>query len=143
MQDTPIIVHTSILINAPIEEVWDAVINPVTVKKYFFGTDMVTDWAIGSPICFRGTWEGKPYEDKGIVQTFVPQSSLSYTYKAGSDERPDAPENYYLVTYTLMPKDEGVELSISQTSDDAEKATHSEGNWNMLLGEIKKLLEHK
>ncbi|MES2623099.1 MAG: SRPBCC family protein [Patescibacteria group bacterium] len=143
MQDTPIIVNTSILINATLDEVWDAVTNPITVKKYFFGTDMVTDWSIGNPIYFRGTWEGKPYEDKGIVKTFVPGQSLSYTYKAGSDERPDVPENYYLVTYTVAQKDMGVELSISQTSDDAEKAKHSEGNWNMLLGEIKKLLETK
>jgi uncharacterized protein YndB with AHSA1/START domain len=123
--------------------VWDAVVNPATVKEYFFGTDMVTTWEVGSPIVFKGMWEGVPYEDKGIVQTFVPGISLTYTYKAGSDTSPDVPENYQLVTYQVDPRDVGVELSISQTAETQEKADHSEKNWCMLLGEIKKLLEAK
>ena len=45
-------------IHAPIEKVWDGLTNPELVKKYFFGTQLVTTWAPKTPIFFRGEWEG-------------------------------------------------------------------------------------
>jgi uncharacterized protein YndB with AHSA1/START domain len=140
MNTTPT-VHVSILIQASIEDIWDALVNPVTVKKYFFNTDMETDWVVGNPIYFRGEWEGKPYEDKGVVVSYIPMQSLSYTHKSSVENKPDVPENYNLVTYTVMQKDAGVELSISQTAQNEDSVAHSEVMWNTLLGEIKKLLE--
>lgn len=140
--NTPI-TRTSILIHAPLEKVWEAVTKPEIVKQYFFGTNLETTWEVGTPILFKGEWEGKEYVDKGIVQSFVPEKSLSYTYKSSSDESPDVPENYQLVTYQVDPRDVGVELSISQTAETQEKADHSEKNWCMVLEEVKKLLENK
>jgi uncharacterized protein YndB with AHSA1/START domain len=35
-------------VNAPISTVWDALTNPVTVKKWFFGTDLKTTWEVGT-----------------------------------------------------------------------------------------------
>lgn len=46
-------------INAPLEKVWKALTEPEIVKQYFFGTDLVTDWKVGSPIIFQGEWEGQ------------------------------------------------------------------------------------
>ena len=140
--NTPI-VRTSILIHAPVEAVWDAIVNPVIVKQYLFGTDMETSWEVGSPIFFRGVWEGKTYEDKGVIQTFVPTHSLSYTYRSSMDETPDLPENYHLVTFQVDPRDAGVELSITQTVATEEKAEHSTKQWNTVLCEIKNILEQK
>ncbi len=135
--------RASILIHATIEEVWDAVTKPEIVKQYFFGTDLDTTWEVGSPIYFRGSWEGKEYEDKGVVQSFVPLKTLSYTYRSSTEEGPDVPENYKLITYEVTPKDVGVELSIFQTADTEEKAKHSEDNWCTVLVGMKKLLEDK
>jgi uncharacterized protein YndB with AHSA1/START domain len=56
--------NKSITINAPRQTVWDAITKPELIKKYFFGTNTVTTWKVGTPIFFRGEWEGKPYEDK-------------------------------------------------------------------------------
>ncbi|MCB0821037.1 MAG: SRPBCC domain-containing protein, partial [Bacteroidetes bacterium] len=44
-----------------VEEVWQALINPDLVKKYFFGTILETSWLPGTPIIFRGEWEGQSY----------------------------------------------------------------------------------
>ena len=38
------------IIKAPVNKVWDALINPEMVKQYFFGSDQQTDWEIGSNI---------------------------------------------------------------------------------------------
>lgn len=137
------ICRTSILIHATPEEVWDAVTKPELVKQYFYGADLETTWEVGSPIVFKGEWEGVAYEDKGVIQSFVPGRSLSYTYKPGSDTSLDVPENYQLVTYQVDPRDVGVELSIAQTADTEEKASHSEKNWCSVLDSIKTLLEAK
>lgn len=140
--NTPI-VRTSILIHSTIEKVWEAITKPELVKQYFFGTDLVTTWEVGTPIVFKGLWEGKKYEDKGIVQSYIYEKSLSYTYRSSSETGPDVPESYKLITYEVTQKDAGIELSISQTADDEEKAKHSEGNWNMVLDGVKTLLESK
>lgn len=140
--NTPI-TRTSILINASIEEVWAAVTKPEIVKQYFFGTNLETTWEVGSPILFKGEWEGKEYVDKGVVQSFDPEKSLSYTYRSGMEEGPDVPESYNLITYQIAQRDAGVELSICQTADSEEKAKHSEENWNTVLCALKNLLETK
>ena len=67
----------SIIINASPEKIWEALTVPEKVKEYFFGTNLVTDWKVGSPILFRGEWEGKAYEDKSTVLEFNPPHSLS------------------------------------------------------------------
>lgn len=140
--NTPI-TRTSILISAPLEKVWDAITKPEIVKQYFFGTNLETTWEVGTPILFKGEWEGKEYVDKGIVQSYVPQKSLSYTYRSSTETGPDVPESYKLISYEVMPRDAGVELSICQTAETEEQAKHSEENWNTVLHAMKDLLEHK
>ena len=54
----------SIHINATTDKVWEALTTPEIIKKYFFGTDAVSDWKVGSSLIFKGEWEGKKYEDK-------------------------------------------------------------------------------
>jgi uncharacterized protein YndB with AHSA1/START domain len=56
-----------IIINAPTSKVWDALVNPEMIKQYMFGTNAISDWKKGSPIVFKGEWQGKTYEDKGVI----------------------------------------------------------------------------
>jgi len=129
------------IVKAPIEKVWDALTNPSVVKQYFFGSNLVTSWEPGSPLYFRGEWEGQPYEDKGIVQEYTPNQSLAYSYLSSWSGLPDLPENYLLVTYAVKAVPGGTELTITQTNYDEERAKHSEGNWAMVVDGLKKLVE--
>ncbi|HXN57096.1 MAG TPA: SRPBCC domain-containing protein, partial [Candidatus Angelobacter sp.] len=54
-----------ITINGSVDAVWDALTKPELVKQYLHGTNMKTDWKVGSPITWSGEWKGKPYQDKG------------------------------------------------------------------------------
>lgn len=138
--NTPI-TRTSILINATIEEVWDAITKPELVKQYFFGTDLVTTWEVGTSVCFKGSWEGKEYEEKGVVQTCVPFQSLSYTFESDEKDGSDVAESHKHITYEIVPKDTGVEVSICQTAETEEEAKKSEQNWSLVLDGMKKMLE--
>lgn len=67
--DKDLIAMASISINAAPSKVWDALLDPEAIKQFMFDTDVVTDWKTGSPIVWRGEWQGNPYEDKGVVLT--------------------------------------------------------------------------
>jgi len=132
----------TITIDAPTSKVWDALTRPDLVKQYLFGTDVITDWKVGSPIRYKGVWQGKAYEDKGKVVQFVPGKMLVSTFWSSLEGLPDTPENYKTVTYELTAQGSQTQLTISQDNNDSEEAArHSEQNWQMVLGGIKKLVE--
>lgn len=133
---------TSIVTSASQEKVWDALTKPEIVKQYFFGTDMVTDWVAGSPIFFRGQWEGKKYEDKGVVLSFNPMESLSYTYLSSMGGQEDTPENYQTLIFTLKEDSGSTTLTISQSNAPTQEAAdHSLSSWKIVLEGLKKIVE--
>lgn len=143
-------VKDSITIEAPVSSVWDALINPEQTKKYMFGCETVSDWKIGSPLLWRGNYEGEDMVFvKGKIVDIQPEKLLSYTtIDPNNPDVPDIPENYLTVTYTLTEKDGKTTLDISQgdysTVEDGEKRyadTVEGGGWSSILEAIKMLLE--
>lgn len=132
----------SIAINASKTEVWDALVNPEKIKKYLFGTETKTDWQVGNPIVFSGMWDDKPYEDKGKVLTFEPEHTLTYNYWSNLSGTEDIPENYANISYTVEEQGDTTLLTITQDGfkDDA-AVERSEGDWSVVLEELKKVAE--
>jgi uncharacterized protein YndB with AHSA1/START domain len=132
----------SITINAPSKIVWEALTTPSIIKQYFFGTTAISDWKAGSPLIFRGEWEGKNYEDKGTILETVPEKLFRYTYWSSMSGIEDKPENYVTITYRLSEKNNRTELTITQENIPDEKTKeHSVQNWNKVLNDLKQLLE--
>lgn len=128
-------------INASVEKVWEALINPEMVKQYFFGSTQETDWKIGSSILWTGEYEGTKYIDKGEILEFSTNDKLSYSYLSSWSGLDDKPENYLLVTYEVKAIKAGTELTITQSNYDEEKAKHSAENWAVVIDGLKKLVE--
>ena len=136
------IAKASIDIQAPASKVWEALTRPELIKQYLFGTQVVTDWQVGSPITYKGVWQGKPYEDKGKVLQVEPGKLLVSTFWSSLSGDADIPENYKTVRYELSPSRGGTTLTIIQDNNASqEEAEHSEQNWKMVLEGIKRLLE--
>jgi uncharacterized protein YndB with AHSA1/START domain len=132
----------SVIIEAPLSKVWDALTMPEIIKQYFFGTNTITDWKVGGPLKFKGEYEGKSYEDKGTVLAFEPKKLIRYTYWSSMSGIEDKPENYVTVTYRLSEENNKVKLEITQENIPDEKTKeHSEDNWRKVLGNLKNLLE--
>ena len=133
----------SITIKVPASKVWEALTTPSIIKKYFFGTDAVSDWKVGSPLIFKGEWMGKKYEDKGMILKSVPQKIFKYSYWSSMSGMEDKPENYVDVTYALSAnKDSETTVRVTQENITDEKTKeHSEENWRKVIGDLKKLLE--
>lgn len=138
---TDFLSHYETLIKAPVEKVWRALTNPELVAQYFFGSNLICSWEVGTPIYFRGEWEGKPYEDKGTVLSYSNNDTLSFSYLSNWSGLPDSPENYLHIVYKVSATPEGTLLQITQSNYDADKATHSESNWAAVIEGMKKLVE--
>lgn len=129
-------------IHAPASKVWDALTKPELIKQYLFGTDVISDWKVGSPITYKGEWQGKSFEDKGKIIEFEPEKRLRSTHWSPLSGVPDSPENYHTVTYELSEKEGSTDVAITQDNNaNEEERVHSEQNWKTVLDGMKKLLE--
>jgi uncharacterized protein YndB with AHSA1/START domain len=136
------IAKRSITIDAPVAKVWDALINPDLIKRYLFGTTVVSDWKEGGSIVWKGEWEGKTYEDKDVIVRFEPERVLQYTHFSPLSGLPDIAENYHTVTLELSGQGRRTLLSLSQDNNATEQEReHSEKNWGIMLAALKQLLE--
>ena len=116
-----IVARQSIVIQAPPVRVWKALTDPDMIREYLFGTQVSSDWKAGSPIRYRGMWEGRTYEDKGTVIQAVPERLLDTTFWSSLSGVPDTPENYKRVIYQLEPEAGGTRLTVTQDNNATEE----------------------
>jgi uncharacterized protein YndB with AHSA1/START domain len=136
------VAKATITINAPASRVWDALTKPDLIQQYLFGTEVTTDWRVGSPITYQGTWEGKAYKDKGKILQVEPGKLLVSTFWSSLSGLPDVPESYNTVRYELSTEGGGTRLTVTQDNNATqEEASRSEQNWKIVLDGMKKLLE--
>lgn len=134
---------TSIEISAPVAAVWDALVNPETIKLYLYGARTVTDWHVGSPIVWQGEWEGKPYEDRGTVLEMEPQRRLSYTHWSPMSGTEEAPESSHEITCELSAHDDRITLAFTQGNGGSQQEVDDSVArfWAPALQTIKKVAE--
>ncbi len=140
--DPNLIATASIDILAAPSAVWEALVDPTAIRQYMFGTQVVTNWQKGSPIVWKGEWQGKPYEDKGEILIFDPPHRMSYSHFSPLSGQPDVPENYHRVTIELSGKGQQTRVTLTQDNNQTEEERqHSQDNWKMMLENLKHYLE--
>jgi uncharacterized protein YndB with AHSA1/START domain len=144
MELTTLTATARIMINAPVDKTWKALIDPAMIKEYMFGTTVISDWTEGSDIIWTGEWKGQHYEDKGQILSIIPDKQLRYTHYSPLSGLADSPENYHTVNIDLKEHEhsEKTELILTQDNNPSEEQKkHSEENWMVVLKGLKKLLE--
>lgn len=115
-----------------------------------FGCETVSDWNVGSPLLWKGNYEGKEMVFvKGEIVEIEPEKLLTYTTIDPNSTIDDISENYLQVTYLLSTDNERTILTVTQGDynmvADGEKRYQEAFNngigWNPILNEIKKLVE--
>jgi uncharacterized protein YndB with AHSA1/START domain len=121
-------------------EIWKALTTRDTLKAFFFGAEVETDWQVGHAIRFKGTFKGKSYEDKGEIQRVEPRRHLSFSHWSPLAGVPDAPEHYHLVSFDLEPRGEATQVTLTQANleggikeSDIEHRAEYEKNWGAVL----------
>jgi uncharacterized protein YndB with AHSA1/START domain len=142
--DKSLIIEKEIVIEASPDDVWFALTDKESIKKYFFGTEAISDWKVGSSLIFQGEWEGQTYQDKGNILESEPGKMLKYNYWTAWSGLDDAPENYSIVSYSLSSSGNQTTLELKQEGFANQEAyDHGQGGWDAVLDNLKKLLEGK
>ena len=137
------VAEKQITINASPEAVWQALTDPELVKQYMHGTNLETDWQVGSPITWKGEWKGQAYEDKGSVLAVEPKKLLKVTHWSPMGGSEDKPENYHTVTYEMDQQDEKTVLTLYQDNNASQEAADNmaNNNWGPVLEALKAVAE--
>lgn len=137
-----LIARVTALVHASHEDVWQALVSPKAIKQYMFGADVTSDWREGRPITWQGEWQGKPYQDKGVILQVQPRKLLQYSHFSPLSGLRDEPANYHTVTIELTPEPEGTQVALTQDHNaTAEERAHSEKNWSAMLTALEQYLE--
>ena len=126
------------------QRVWAALTDPDEIEKYMFGSRVETDWKPGSPIVWKGEYEGRQYKDKGEVVEAEAGRRLVMTHFSPLSGRSDEPGNYHTVTYELRGTGSSTHVELSQDNNGSrEEAEHSAANWQLMLDGLKHHIEAK
>lgn len=133
---------STIKINASKQKVWDTITEPALVKKWQFGSDLLTSWNIGSDIKFSTAWEDKIFEQWGKVLVFDPFDKVTYSLFAPRPGLEDKPANYFTMSYLLTEDNGQTTLQIIQ-EDNRPNAVQEDpqGEENPVLLSLKLLAE--
>ena len=121
------------------ERLWDALTESDFTKLYWFGTEVQSDWKVGSPFALvtNGTTT-----DIGEILESDPPRRLSYTFKHVRDPAMSK-ERASKVALTLQPFGKLVKLTLTH-EDFAEGSLLLDGisrGWPAILSALKSLLE--
>jgi uncharacterized protein YndB with AHSA1/START domain len=142
-------VRKSITLNADISTVWKALTKPEMTKKYMSGTEVVSDWKVGSPILWKGTAQGEgKILVKGSIEKIEAGKLLQFTSFDLNEKYSDVPSNYIQATFELTPKLGKTVLSVTQgdysrVEDGIKRFASADGGWNQALNALKTLVEKK
>jgi uncharacterized protein YndB with AHSA1/START domain len=135
---------TSVEIAAPPDAVWRALTDPELIGRYMHGTTVETEWVEGSPIVWRGEWQGREYEDKGEVLVVDAPFRLAVSHWSPLTGEPDEPECYHHVRYDLEQLgSDRTRLTLTQANSPTQEAADAmvENGWRPMLDVLKQVVE--
>ena len=132
----------TIAIDAPPDVVWRTLTDPAAIERFMFGAAVETDWRPGSPILWKGQYDGRSYEDKGTIVAVDAPRRLEMTHFSALSGKDDVPENYHTLVYALEPSGNGTRLTLTQDNNPSpDAAGHAEANWERMLAGVKGVAE--
>lgn len=133
---------STLIINAPVQKVWDTLTKPELVKLWQYGSDLITTWEPDSPIRFSTSWEDKVFEQWGTVLEMKPNELIRYSLFAPAPGREDIPENYFIMNYVLTGNNKMTTLEIVQEDNRPNAVQEApQGEDNPVLKGLKELAE--
>jgi uncharacterized protein YndB with AHSA1/START domain len=107
-----------------------------------FGSQVETDWQVGSPITWSGEYDGTSFTDKGEILEVDEPDRLRMTHYSPMTGKPDEPDSYHTLDYRLEATDAGTRLTLDQDGNDSEEqAEQFAANWQAMLDQVKEYVE--
>ena len=139
------IIKTVVIAAAP-ARVWQVLTTPGMIPQWMSDEELTVSLQdrVGGEIVIRGLLHGMPFENRGTIRAFAPESSFAYGYWStlSASRLADVPENHTVVSFDLAPADGGTLLTLT-LSDFAEPAIRPHANlyWGPTLQILKAVCE--
>lgn len=135
---------STINIDTTNSKVWDALTKPELVKLWQYGSEIITNWEVGSDIRFRTEWEDKVFEQWGKILEVRPTELLKYSLFAPRPGLEDTPGNYFIMSYILTTENDQTKLEIIQEDNRPGAVQEApQGEENPVLKMLKEVAETK
>ena len=80
--------------------------------------------------------------DKGTILEFEPPRRLVHTHWSDVSGKPDTPDNYHTLVYTLDDRGGSTHLALTQDNNgDEAEAERASATWATMLGALKAFVE--
>jgi uncharacterized protein YndB with AHSA1/START domain len=142
-------IKKSITLNADAGKVWEALTKPEMIKKYMSGSEVISDWKVGSPILWVGTSEGaEKVMLKGSIEKMEVGRLIQFKTLDLNAEYTDVPSNYVKATCELTPKLGKTLLLVTQgdysrVENGRKRFVSDDGEWDRTLIALKEFIESK
>lgn len=138
-------IEHSILIDAPLSAVWEALTRPELMKQWMgepeMGIEISTDWTVGSPILIRGFHHAN-FENRGTVLQFEPRAVVRYSHLSSLSRLPDTPESYSVFEFRLEPLADDTSLTVIVTGFPTETIfKHLDFYWRGTIRVLQRFLD--
>jgi len=142
------IILKSILLNAPLNEVWEALTQPELMKSWMSDSEIeiVTTWEVGSPIIINveGVSYKTAFTNTGVVLQFLKDRVLEYSHLSSLSRLADEAENYTLIRFTLQPEEDHTLLELNLSNFPTESHyKHIDFYWTITLEVLKRFVEER
>jgi uncharacterized protein YndB with AHSA1/START domain len=129
-----------VFIRATADEIWEAITRPEFTVKYFYGTRVESDLAVGSPFLYRAGASDEVLVDGEVLESDPPKRlTVSWRFLYDPELAAEEPSR---VTWEIEPNDEGYCKLTAVHSELGEKtAEHVAGGWPWIVSGLKTLLE--
>lgn len=130
------IARADIEVDASPERVW------VTLTRHAsdvsLGAVIHSDWTVGSSVVWRGEWEGRSFEDEGVVLEAIAPLRLVLTHSSGGAGEGAASGIVHRLGYELSGRGAGTHLEFWQDGNATPRtAAEAERNWRAHLVAVK------
>jgi uncharacterized protein YndB with AHSA1/START domain len=158
--ENPVFVYATYIATTP-ERLWLALTDPAFTSRYWGGTELHSDWAVGSPVLWKEG--GKAPEDRGsVVLVADPPRRLAYTWHGFQPEHAEffgwsadelaerQREQRSRVSFEIEPRGgSSVRLTVTHDGFAPDSVMHRaisgqlppSGGWPELLADLKTFLE--
>jgi len=137
-----LIVTVKIAIDASIETVWDALINPLIVAKYMLGAKQESKFIANSPITWTKNLNGKTFMDHGTILKISKNKLFKYSHYSPVSGKLDTLENYAVVTIQLIRNNKSIMLKLeSDNNTSLTEKMNTKKIWHYYLMGLKILCE--
>jgi uncharacterized protein YndB with AHSA1/START domain len=138
------ILSKTISIRRPPSKVWEALTNLNSMRTWMSESkiEIITDWEVGSPITIQGELSNIPFENKGVVLGFEPESLLRYSHLSSLSMLDDHVKSYSVIEFRLTENNNLTILTFTMSNFPTEIIyKHLAFYWNSTLQILKEFIE--